>query len=205
MNVANPRRSYAGFTLIEIGIAGTLAAIVTGSAIALFLAFAGLDRRTRENLAETTAIEHLTERFRADVAQAAECSPLDDAASQAGVVLKASGDQSIFYVAGNEEVQRIRYSGKKALQRESYGLGEGGRAIFDVPAGTPPLVSCTIEALAPTGRSDQSIPASAQVRRSMTITAVLGRDWRLAEAVAQASGSQQVESADTTTPEASQP
>jgi prepilin-type N-terminal cleavage/methylation domain-containing protein len=209
------RRAPGGFTLIELAIASTLAALVAGAAAALLFGLFGLDRQSRDNVALTTARARLGDRFRADVATAAACTPLDEQQPEAGIVLKGSGGQSVQYLAAQGEVRRIDYAGDKIERREIYRLGDGGRAIFKLTTDSPPRVTCTVEFATPSGRADQMLPAGAEVRRALTIAAVLARDGRLVEAVQHAASENKTDptttppsdttSPDTTTPETTTP
>ena len=67
MNSNTIYRGRRGFTLIEVGIAITLAAIVLGSATAMLVGMIRTNDAVHERLEQIAIRSHLSDRFRADV------------------------------------------------------------------------------------------------------------------------------------------
>lgn len=201
MNTPKLRRAVAGFTLIELAVAITVAAVVAGGAVALFAGLLGLDRQGRGDLATAIARDRLAEQFRADVAAAADCKPIDEKNPAVGIVLSGPSGQTVRYVAGEGQVERLVAAGETSAPRELYRLGDETRTSFQIATGSPVLVSATIDAIVSGPRPIQPLPSGAEVRRRLSIVAVLGREQRLAEAVEHAAGPEKIEPSPDSSPD----
>jgi hypothetical protein len=123
----------------------------------------------------------LAERFRADVAAARDCRPLEEPPDNpgqgpAGIVLPGVGDSRVEYRPSAHVVERVAYTGEHVDRRESYRLGESRQARLEFSSESPAIVNCILEETI-TGQNS-ALPT---VRR-VTIAATLGRDNRYRQA-----------------------
>jgi prepilin-type N-terminal cleavage/methylation domain-containing protein len=183
MNSTQSRDRIAGFTLIEVSIALTLAAVVAGTAITLFVGLVSSNRQVHEDVPNAIARGRLADRFRNDVAAATGCTALEGKPLPEAIVLQLPDNQSVQYLAVAGEVQRLEYSGDHLDQRDTFRLGDDRRAVFAATADTIPMVSYTIASATRELQPDRLPAAGVKSRPPLTIAAVLGRDWRLAQAV----------------------
>jgi type II secretory pathway pseudopilin PulG len=178
-------RKRRGFTLVELGVAATLAAVVMGGATALLVGMIRTNGAVRERLEQIAVRSHLANRFRADVAAAKTCTLLDEKQPAAGIVLRTDDEHSVRYVVGENDVQRVAETGDKVAARDTFYLGDRQRAVLTITTDSLRLVRCTIEQASapaePAGRL-----AGAKPRPPLIIAAVLGRNGRLAETVRKA-------------------
>ena len=108
-----------GFTLIEVGIAATLAAIVMGGATALIIGMSRTNNAVRERVEQIAVRSRLAEVFRADVARAKTCT-IDEKQPESGILLRNDDQHSVRYVAGEHDVQRIAAMGDEVTARDTF-------------------------------------------------------------------------------------
>jgi len=179
------RRRPHGFTLVEVGIAATLAAVVMGGATAMLVGMMRTNSAVRERLEQISVRSHLANIFRADVASAKSCTKLDDKQPETGIRLRTDDEHSVRYVASENGVQRIAENGDKISARETFYLGDRQRVTLTMTTDVLRVVRCTIEpTVALVGPQKHLTGAKPHV--PLIIAAVLGRSGRLAEAVRKA-------------------
>ncbi|HEX4145535.1 MAG TPA: type II secretion system protein [Pirellulales bacterium] len=178
-------RKRRGFTLVEVGVAITLAAFVMGGATALLIGMIRTNGAARQRLEQITVRSNLARIFREDVGNAKFCVLLDEKKPGAGVVLHLDDKHSVRYVAGENDLQRIAQTGDEVTAREVFYLGERQQARLAMTTDTLRLVRCTIEPSTPLAEPEKRL-AGAKARPALIVVAVLGRSIRLAEAVRKA-------------------
>ncbi|HTU27329.1 MAG TPA: hypothetical protein VMF30_18110 [Pirellulales bacterium] len=176
------RFARRGFTLVEVGIAATLAAVVMAGATTLTVAMLRNNGAVQQRLEQIAVRSRLAEAFRTDVTAARTCS-LDDQNPAGGIILRSDEEHAVRYVPSENRVARIVETGGKATSRETFTLGSDQHATLTMTSDAVRLVRCTIETPA---ASAENRPPGVKPRPALMISAVLGRQVRLAEMVRQA-------------------
>jgi prepilin-type N-terminal cleavage/methylation domain-containing protein len=171
-------RQPRGFTLIEVAVATTLAAMVMGGATALLVGLLRTNDVVHERLEQIAVRSRLASLFRADVAGAKFCTILDEKRPESGILLRTVDEHKVRYIAGEHDVQRIAETGDKVSAREIFHLGEQQRATLTSTTDSLRMVRCTIEQSAPLPETQQRL-AGMKPHAALTIAAVLGRSGRL--------------------------
>jgi prepilin-type N-terminal cleavage/methylation domain-containing protein len=179
------QRKPRGFTLIEVGVAATLAAVVMGGATALLVGMMRTNNAVRERLEQIAVRNHLASVFRADVAGAKSCMLLDAKQPESGILLRTDDEHRVRYVAGENDVQRIAETGDKVTARDTFYLGDRQRATLTMTSDSLRLVRCTIEQPATLPEPQRRL-AGMKPRAALIIAAVLGRSDRLNETLRKA-------------------
>jgi prepilin-type N-terminal cleavage/methylation domain-containing protein len=159
------RRAY---TLIEMIIAISVAATLTGIAMCLLLTMFRSEQSGRAQLAQAESLVRLADQFRQDVHSAlgeAVVNPKDPHDWQ----FKLTANRVVQYTLANDVLSRQVRSGSKDVQREAFRLPEDSTVAISVDRATnPAVVSLTVQ------------PGEASLRRChpLRVDAVLGRDLR---------------------------
>ncbi len=164
-----PRR---GWTLLEAVLAITICTTLVGLVCGLLWSMLRSQGQSRDQIVRQGIHSRLAEAFRADVAAAKSCQPLDEQRPELGIVLAGPGESRVEYRAEDRRVARTASTGEKITGRESYQLGDAQQAKFNISNGDPMVISCILIEAA----KDPQAPDAA-VQRT-TILATLGRDSR---------------------------
>jgi prepilin-type N-terminal cleavage/methylation domain-containing protein len=160
------------FTLIEMIVAISVAATLTGIAMCLLLVMYRAERSGRTHLAETESLERLADQFRQDVHAAVGDVLLDAKMQPQQWRLELPGKIDVQYDVAVNAVSREERSGSKTVRRESYILPNDSTVSVAVDRkANPPIVCLKIEP------SDPSLRPGNPFR----VEAVLGRDLRFAQ------------------------
>lgn len=158
------------FTLIEMIIAISVAAALTGIAVSLLLVLFRAEQSGRAHMAQAGSLQQLADQFRRDVHAAADVTV--NVKEPQGWQFDLTGNGVVQYTAGAGSISREEKVKSKDVRRESYTLPKGSAAAVTVDrTANPPLVSLTIE------------PKDASLRPGHTfrVDAVLGRDLRFTQ------------------------
>lgn len=158
------RRAY---TLIEMIVAITVAATLTGIAMCLLLVMFRSEQKGRTQLAQAESLARLADQFREDI-HAAVAGPAEHN-DRRQWQFNLDGNRIVQYTFADDVLARQQRSDSKLVQRESFRLPKDSSVAISVDRATsPPLVSLTIE------------PADVSLRpgHPFRFDAVLGRDLR---------------------------
>lgn len=122
--------------------------------------------------------DRLADQFRADVAAAKECRPLDEKQPESGIVLGGPGKRRVEYHFADQRLERTAYQGEHEDGRETFPLIPGRKGKFHISPEPPVVVTCV---LVEGGDGNDSVDQS--IRR-ITIMAPLGRDPRAERPIA---------------------
>ncbi|MFZ1936615.1 MAG: type II secretion system protein [Thermoguttaceae bacterium] len=162
------RRAY---TLIEMIVAISVAATLTGIAMCLLLVMFRSEQNGRTQLAQAESLERLADQFRQDV-HAAVAQPVVNGNNQHEWQFDLGENRIVQYTIADDILSRERHSGSKDVQRGSFRLPKDSSVAIAVDRATSPaVVSLTIEP------GDASLRPGHPVR----IDAALGRDLRFTE------------------------
>jgi prepilin-type N-terminal cleavage/methylation domain-containing protein len=161
------RRAY---TLIEMIVAISVAAALTGIGMSLLLVMFRSEQSGRTQLAQAESLERLATQFREDVHIAAAQPVVNNERHQ--WQFHCDGNRIVQYAFAADVLSREDRSDSKALRRESFLLPKDSIVAIAVDRATnPPLVSLAIE------------PADVSLRpgHPFRVEAVLGRDLRFSQ------------------------
>ena len=178
-----------GWTLLEAVVVMTLAAVLVGLVGAILWGVLRTSGNQRAELTQQGVSGRLAEQFRADVAAAQECQPLDEQEPESGIMLSGLGERRVEYRPAEERLERTLYRGQHVEGRETYQLGAGRRVKLNISPKPPNVVGCILIDNASAGE-----PQDASIQRS-TILAVLGRDQRFEHPGAKAPDAQSLDAA----------
>jgi prepilin-type N-terminal cleavage/methylation domain-containing protein len=162
------RRAY---TLIEMIVAISVAATLTGIAMCLLLVMFRSEQNGRTQLAQAESLERLADQFRQDV-HAAVAQPVVSRNNQHEWQFDLGENRIAQYQIAADVISRQQRVGSKDVQRESFRLPKDSSVAIAVDRATSlAVVSLTIE------------PSDASLRpgHPFRIDAVLGRDLRFTE------------------------
>jgi type II secretory pathway pseudopilin PulG len=174
----------AGFTLVEVTIAGAMATVVAGIATALLVGVVRNNDAVHQRLEQIAIRSRLGEQFRADVARAKTGTAIEEPGATSGVELRFDEGHATRWLAAGDYLRRTASTGDHVDARESYFLGDGRRAELTISQDSPATVRCTIEPSVVPPAEQPAGGVTAPVR--LSIVAVLARDGRLAESLAKA-------------------
>jgi prepilin-type N-terminal cleavage/methylation domain-containing protein len=158
-------------TLIEMIVAITVAATLTGIAMSLLLVMFRTERSGRTQLAQAQSLARLADQFRQDV-HAAVGETVDGRKDPHHWQFHLAANQIVQYTVAGDVLSREQRGDSKDLQRESYSLPKDCTVAITVDrTANPPVVSLTVE------------PNEASLRPAhpFRVDAVLGRDLRFSE------------------------
>jgi prepilin-type N-terminal cleavage/methylation domain-containing protein len=159
------------FTLIEMIIAISVAATLTGIALCVLLLMFRTEQRGRTQLAQAESLERLADQFRQDV-HSALGETVANGKEMRHWQFDLAAKRSVQYEIADDVVSRQERSDSNAVQRESFRLPKDSTVTITVDRATnPPIVSLTIE------------PNEASLRpgHPYRVDAALGRDLRFSE------------------------
>jgi type II secretory pathway pseudopilin PulG len=170
-----------GWTLVEILVVMSFGAGLTGLTITMLAGALRASGQAMDQVAEHGVTSRLAERFRADVAAASDCRPLEEPAGNPGqrspgIVLQGAGESRVEYRSSGNVLERMVLTGEHVDRRESYWLGRSRQARLGRSSDSPAIVRCSLEATT-TGEN-----STATTVGHVTIAATLGRDHRYRQA-----------------------
>ena len=122
-------RCRRGHSLVEMLVALTLLGSLLGTVSVTVSAMFRADQTMRDELLRDRALESVTASFRADVHQAVSASlvePGEGDAPALELTLQGPGDQTVAYILGPRDVQRVVRRGETIVHRETYALSATG-------------------------------------------------------------------------------
>jgi prepilin-type N-terminal cleavage/methylation domain-containing protein len=159
------------FTLIEMIIAISVGAALTGIAVSLLLVLYRAEQNGRAHVAQAQSLQQLADQFRRDVHAAADVTV--NGKEPQGWQFDLTEKRVVQYTVGAEGISREERIESKDVRRESYVLPKGSMAAVTVDRATnPPVVTLTIEP-----KDDSLRPG-----RTFRVEAVAGRDLRFTQA-----------------------
>jgi prepilin-type N-terminal cleavage/methylation domain-containing protein len=167
--LATPMRR--AFTLIEMIVAISVAATLTGIAISLLLLMFRTAESGRTQLAQAQSLERLADQFRQDV-HSAVGETVANGKNLHDWQFDLAANRVVQYTVADGVVSREQRSSAKDVQRESFRLPKDSTVAIIVDRTTrPPIVSLTIE------RNEPSLRPAHPFR----VDAALGRDLRFTQ------------------------
>jgi prepilin-type N-terminal cleavage/methylation domain-containing protein len=157
------------FTLIEMVIAISVAAALTGVAVSLLLVLFRAEQSGRSYIAQAETLRRLADQFRRDAHAAARVAV--NQSDPQGWQFDLAGDSIVRYTKDSDGLRREEEKSAKNVGTETYTLPKDSTPAIEVDrAAKPPVVSLTIK------------PGDASLRpgREFRIDAVLARDLRFA-------------------------
>ena len=156
------------FTLIEMVIAITVAAALTGIAVSLLIVLLRAEQSGRSHFQRNASIQRLADQWRRDL-HAAVGEVAVNHEDRPGCRLTLAGDRIVRYTIGDDGISREEHAGPKTSRRESYALPNDSTASIEIDNATKPaIVSLMIEP------KDESLRSSREIR----IDALQSRDLR---------------------------
>jgi type II secretory pathway pseudopilin PulG len=144
--LANPRA--AGFTLLEVVIAVSMASAVMGGAAVLLQGVWRVERSTRHHAQNLAADYRLAETFRSD-AHHAHADALQQLAQVEGadkLVLALEDGRLVEYSAGPAQVERVVKRGDEIAGRDTFLLKPNSTVRWQAGAEDAPMISMLVSA-----------------------------------------------------------
>jgi len=156
-----------GYSLVEVIVVMVTASTMMAVTVALLYGLLRAERITRDHIRHSTALGRLADQFRRDV-HAAVALPADE---ERGWRLTLAPGETVVYRAEAGRMDRLRKTGEKLQQRESFALPPGTAAEIETSsAGDIATASLLI---APNGAEPKRSSG-----RAIQFDAVVGRDRR---------------------------